>query len=57
MQITKTDVEINDLIQQCMDSESTGTSKYPGMTYEQGIKAALDWIVDTGQDDYHPLDD
>lgn len=56
-QITKTDEQINDLIQKCMDSEDKGGSKYPGMTYEQGIKAALDWVMDTGMDDFHPLDD
>jgi len=54
--ITKTDAEINDLIQQCMEAEMKGTSKFPGMSYEQGIKNALDWMVDTGADDYHPLD-
>jgi len=56
-QITKTDAEIDDLIQQCMDAEEQGTTKFRGMTYEQGIKNALDWVVETGQDGYHPLDD
>jgi len=55
--ITRTDSEITDLIERCMDAEMVGTSKYPGMSYEQGIKAALDWLIDTGADDYHPLDD
>ena len=56
-QITKIDSVINDLLQKCMDAEEKGTTKYPGMSYEQGIKNAIDWLVDTGVDDYHPLDD
>ena len=28
----------------CRDAEDNGESNYPGMTYEQGILAAIDWI-------------
>ncbi len=54
-EIVKSDEEINDLIQRCMDAESAGTTKYFGLTYEQGVKSALDWV--TGNDDIHPLDE
>ena len=39
MNIVRSDQEIWDLLNQCADAEETGGSNYPGMTYEQGIKA------------------
>ena len=36
----RTDHEINELLDRCVDAEVTGESTYPGMSYEQGIKAA-----------------
>lgn len=50
----KSEEEIDELINQCVDSEETGESKYHGMTYEQGIKAALEWVQGYGE---HPLED
>ena len=49
----RTPEEIDDLMNRCVDSEESGESSYPGMTYEQGIKAAVNWL-DGGD---HPLDD
>ena len=46
--------EIDDVIQQCTDSEEAGVSKYPAMTFEQGVKYAIDWMQNAGP---HPLDD
>lgn len=54
MTMTRTEEEINDLLNKCAESEDTGESKYPGMTYEQGIKAAIEWL--TGDTDDNPLD-
>lgn len=53
----RTDKEIEDLLEQCFEAEISGQSKYPGMSYEQGIKATLNWLLDTGYDSEHPLDD
>ena len=53
----RTDAEIEDLLEQCWEAENEGKTKYRGMTYEQGIKAAINWLLDTGYDDYHPLND
>lgn len=33
---------------------SEGRSKYPGMTYEQGIRDALEWVL--GESDEMPLE-
>ena len=38
----------------CLQAEEEGSSKYPGMSYEQGIKAALEWVLGEGP---HPLED
>lgn len=45
--------EIDELLNMCADAQNTGESKYPGMTYEQGIEAALMWAF--GESDAHPL--
>lgn len=39
-----TEDEINNLLNACVESENEGESKYPGMTYEQGIKDAIMWM-------------
>ncbi len=36
--------EIFEVIDQCIECENTG-SNFPSMTYEQGVQAALDWIM------------
>lgn len=54
--ITKTTTEIDDLLTQCTEAESEG-SMYSGMTYEQGIEAALCWVLNLGRGDDHPLND
>ena len=46
--------EIDELWQMAEDQISEGGSKYPGMTYEEGIDAVLRWIFDDGD---HPLKD
>lgn len=33
----------------CMDADNEG-SHYPGMTYEQGVMAALDWLSGDAED-------
>lgn len=55
MQIARTDAEVNELVDKCADAENNGTTRYPGMTYEQGIRAALEWV--TGSQDGHPLEE
>lgn len=55
MNIVRTEQEIWDLLNQCADSVETGISNYPGMSYEQGIKAAIEWI--TGDVNDHPINE
>lgn len=36
--------EIEDVLNQCAEAEEEGRSKYPGMTYEQGVEYTLKWL-------------
>lgn len=53
-EVYRSDEEINELLNVCSESESTGRSKYPGMTFEQGIKAGIEWLTDP--DAEHPME-
>lgn len=44
MNVIRTQKEIDDLLNRCVESEESGISEYPGMTYEQGIKAAIEYL-------------
>jgi len=43
--------EIDALISKCVDLSAL--SRFPGMTYEQGIRETLEWII--GDTDDYPL--
>jgi hypothetical protein len=53
MSIERTDDEIDEQKNKALESD--GRSKWPGMTYEQGVARALDWV--TGYDDVAPMED
>ena len=53
--LIRTDDSIDDLLNQCSEAEENGTSQFPGMTYEQGIQAAIRWLTDNSE--AHPLED
>lgn len=55
MNIVRTDQEIYEVLDECLNSENTSTSIYPGMSYEQGVKAAIEWIIGDTED--HPIND
>lgn len=46
--------EIDEVLEACIEAEESGESKYPGMTYEQGVTAGIRWMQ--GRSD-HPMDD
>ena len=39
-----TDEEIEEVIQWCGEK-----SHFPGMTYEEGVRAAIDWMLGDGE--------
>ncbi|QNJ55558.1 hypothetical protein SEA_PHINKY_67 [Microbacterium phage Phinky] len=49
-----TESEIDDALNDANDSIDEGTSRWPGMTYEQGVAAALNWIHN---DDVSPFEE
>lgn len=55
MYIVRSEQQIWDLLNQCAVAEENGTSKFPAMSYEQGIKNAIEWI--TGDTEDYPLND
>ncbi|MHA1962928.1 MAG: hypothetical protein ACW99U_22290 [Candidatus Thorarchaeota archaeon] len=49
--IVPTDAEIDDVLSKCFDEMENGSTKYSGMTYEEGVVAALDWAFGTSDAD------
>lgn len=45
--IVRSDAEINEVLNVCLDREEAGESPLWGMTYEQGVEAAIRWLTDT----------
>ena len=52
--IQRTDQQINDLLNKAINAFDNGTN-YPGMSYEQGILDAINWLI--GQTNDNPLDE
>lgn len=48
------DDEIDTILDACLASETAGRSRWPGMTYEQGVSAAIFWLRGLGN---NPMDD
>jgi len=55
VEVKREEQEVNDLLNKCVDSEDEGVTKYPGMTFEQGIRAGIEWLTDGAAN--HPLED
>lgn len=53
-EIERSEEEINDVLNKAMEGVDKG-SKWPGMSYEQGVLAALDWLF--GTVDFNPMED
>ena len=51
-----TDREINEAIAWAAKEMDHGT-RYPGMSYEEGVRIALEWVLDRTCDPPHDQDD
>jgi len=51
--VKRTDDEIDNLLNECVETEEE--SKFPGMTYEQGIQMAIRWLI--GEEETNPMED
>lgn len=47
--------EIGEVLNQCSEAADSGRSKFPGMSYEQGVEAAIRWMQ--GDTDVNPMED
>lgn len=46
--------EIDDVLQECLEESASQTTRFPALTYEQGVEAAIRWMQGT---DANPLSD
>lgn len=46
---TVTDDEVNDVIDKCSEISNEVGTIYPGMSYEDGVAAALNWVLDEAE--------
>ena len=44
MEVRPTDDQLNELYAWAMNEAQGGATHYAGMTYEDGIKAVIDWL-------------
>lgn len=51
--LAPTHAEINEVLDQCMEALDAG-SRWPGATFEQGVEAALRWMLGEGD---NPMED
>ena len=42
---SKTEDDLYEQIDLANDCINSGESKYPGMSYEEGVKSAIEWIL------------
>lgn len=50
--MSRSDEEVDDLMNDLADSADSGVSRFPGMSYEDGVHAAIGWLK--GETDDHP---
>lgn len=53
--VAVSDNELWALLDQCTEAEDAGRSAYHGMSYEQGVKAGIMWVI--GETREHPLEE
>lgn len=52
--IVRSDSEIDECLNKAMEALDTG-SKWPGMSYEEGVEAAIKWL--TEEQSLNPMED
>ena len=50
--VKRDEKEINELLNDVMDADNEGERRFPGMSYEAGVSAAIEWLL--GWTDEHP---
>ena len=54
--IKRSNREIDEVLNKAWEVFDTGNSKYPGMTYEDGLKAMFKWLTEDNPE-FSPMDD
>ena len=50
-----TEADVDDVFETCVEVEhNEGGSRYPGMSYEDGVRAVIEWLRGDGD---HPFED
>lgn len=49
--IVRAEREIDDILNWAMSAADEGHSQFPGMSYEEGVSAAIQWITGETDDD------
>ena len=55
VEVVVTQEQVNDVMDAVIEQTSINKTKFSGMTYEDGVRAAIDWM--TGEDDENPMAD
>jgi len=45
MDVKQSENEVNRVLNQCSEAQEMGESIAPGMSYEDGIKAGIEWLL------------
>ena len=48
--VVRTQEEIDEVLNRCIEAEASGKSGYPGMRFEEGVKYAIDWLLNKDAD-------
>jgi len=51
-EVERSDEKVDALIEWAAHKINQGKSTYPGMSYEEGVRAATEWLI--GETDDHP---
>jgi hypothetical protein len=52
----KTEKEIYDQLDKASEWTDKGATQFAGMSYEEGVKVALEWVLDMMMDDEEPIE-
>lgn len=55
MKTIPTEKEIDEVLNRAAEAEDTGESRWPGMIYEQGVQAGIEWVL--GRSKNNPMDE
>jgi hypothetical protein len=56
-EVVRTDKEIDDLRNKIGEQKMKGGSKFSGMTYEEGLDTAIEWLLYRDEtDDFCPME-